>query len=87
MVESVQGDSLAASLGLRAGDIVLGVNDEKIASAADVRKVLGAIKKGSDVDVSYVRRGERRAASAKKKHDAEADRSVLKPKKVRESIR
>lgn len=87
MVESVQGDSLAASLGLRAGDIVLGINDEKIASAADVRKVLGAIKKGSDVDVSYVRRGERRAASAKKKHDAEADRAALKPKKVRESIR
>ena len=87
MVDSVQADSLAASLGLRASDIVLGINDEQISSADDVRKVLGAIKKGGDVHVAYVRRGERREASAKKKHDAEAGRSVLQPKKDRKSIR
>lgn len=94
MVDSIQEDTLAEALRLRAGDIVTEINGSKIGSAEDVGKALGAIKKGDDVEVGFVRRGERRDAKTKKQHDAAMDtkpvRGVLesgKKKPKRESIR
>lgn len=90
MVDAIQEDTLAAALRLRSGDIVTKINGSKVGSPDDVQKALGAIKKGADVDVEFIRRGDRREATTKKQHDAQAVRGVLKPgsnKRVRESIR
>lgn len=90
MVDAVQKDTLAEALRLRSGDIVTKINGSKIGSAADVQKALGAIKKGADVEVEFLRRGDRREATTKKQHDAQATREVLEPgrkQRVRESIR
>jgi len=98
MVDSVQDDTLAVALQLRAGDIVLSINGASIASADDVQKALGAIEKGAKVTVEFIRRGDRRKAETSKLHDAQEDaqedardESVApeagKQKRVRESIR
>jgi hypothetical protein len=90
MVDAIQEDTLAAALRLQSGDIVTKINGSKVGSPDDVQKVLGAIKKGADVEVEFIRRGDRREATTKKQHDAQAVRGVLKPgsnKRVRESIR
>ena len=82
MIESVQRGTLAASLRLRAGDIVVGISGKKIGSPSDVRDALSLIKKGDDVEVAFIRRGERREASTKKVETAQADREQLQPKKA-----
>lgn len=90
MVDVIQEGTLAAALRLRSGDIVTKINGSKVGSPDDVQKALGAIKKGADVEVEFIRRGDRREATTKKQHDAQAVRGVLKPsrnKRVRESIR
>jgi hypothetical protein len=90
MVDAIQEDTLAAALRLQSGDIVTKINGSKVGSPDDVQKALGAIKKGADVEVEFIRRGDRREATTKKQHDAQAVRGVLKPgsnKRVRESIR
>lgn len=94
MVDSIQEDTLAEALRLRSGDIVTKINGSKIGSAEDVGEALGAIKKGDDVEVEFLRRGERREAKTKKQHDAVMDakpvRGLLEPgkkKQKRESIR
>src|SRR5690606_17512801 len=73
MVDSVQDDTLAVALQLRAGDIVLSINGASIASADDVQKALGAIEKGAKVTVEFIRRGDRRKAETSKLHDAQED--------------
>jgi hypothetical protein len=82
MIESVQSGTLAASLRLRAGDIVVGISGKKIGSPSDVRDALSQIKKGEDVEVAFIRRGERREASTKKVETAQAGREQLQPKKA-----
>lgn len=77
MVEAVQEDSLAAACGLRADDIVVKIGDRKIASPADVAAALGAIKKGDEVRVDFVRRGSKETASTSKRFDAEVLREPL----------
>ena len=72
MVETVQDDSLAAACGLRADDIVVKIGDREIASPADVAAALGAIKKGDEVRVDFVRRGRKETAKTAKRFDAEA---------------
>ena len=80
MVESVQDGSLAAQCGLQADDIVVAIGDEEIRSAADVARALGAIEKGAEVRVDYVRRGQRAQAKATKQRDAAPAREALPPK-------
>lgn len=79
MIETVQEDTLAVSLQLRAGDIVTSINGQNIASPADVQQALRAVKKGDSVKLDFIRRGERRHAETKKLHDAEPARAELKP--------
>ena len=90
MVQSVQDDTLAAALELRADDIVLRINGADVATPADVQKALSAIQKGNNVKVEYLRRGQRREAETKKQHDVVPERGEVVPgkqKRERESIR
>ncbi len=66
MVQSVAPDSLASSLGLRAGDIVLRIHERSIGSPADVQSALASIDAGADVAVAFLRKGTEQVASAKK---------------------
>lgn len=80
MVDVVQQDTLAAALRLQPGDIVVAINGAKIDGVPAVQKALGSIKAGSDVKVEFIRRGERREATAKKQHDAARAREEIAPK-------
>ena len=86
----MQDNTLAASMRLRAGDIILRIHGVNIASADDVQRALGAIKKGAKMAVEFVRRGERRLAETKQLRDAGEGRAAPdlgKRQRVRESIR
>jgi hypothetical protein len=71
-VETVQPDSLAHALGLQAGDIVVRIGKQSIGSPQEVQQALGAIGKGENVDVEFVRKGERKTASAAKTEAVES---------------
>lgn len=66
MVEAVQPDTIAAAIGLQRGDIVTKVAGHAIGSAADVQKALGAIEAGKDVEVTFLRKGVEKSATAPK---------------------
>lgn len=66
MVETVQPDTLAEAIGLQRGDIVTKIAGHAIGSASDVQKVLSAIDAGTSVEVTFLRKGAEKTASAKK---------------------
>lgn len=66
MVESVQPGSLAATIGLQGGDIVVKVGSRTIGTTADVQEALAAIDVGQPVEVQFVRKGVAKSASAPK---------------------
>ncbi len=66
MVESVSDGSLAQALGLQKGDIVTHIGKHTIGSPQDVQDALGPIAKGAAVEVQFVRKGERKTATADK---------------------
>ena len=76
MVESVQEGSLAESLGLQRGDIVVEIESTAIGSAMDVQKVLGGIEAGKQVEVKFLRKGKEMKAKATKTE------AVEEPKKL-----
>ncbi|MBK1709221.1 MULTISPECIES: Do family serine endopeptidase [Marichromatium] len=57
VVTRIDPDSAAAAAGLRVGDVILGVNDEPIANASDVRNRFGVLRVGSRVALDIVRDG------------------------------
>ena len=59
VVTSVVSESLAATAGIRSGDLILSVNDEPIASPDDIYRALASVKEGSPVGI-VVFRGDRR---------------------------
>ena len=80
MVDGVQDDTLAAACGLRPDDIVTAISGRAVASPADVAAALGAIAKGAEVRVEFLRRGRPQVAETTKRHDAVAGRAPLPPK-------
>jgi hypothetical protein len=66
MVESVQDGTLAATLGLQKGDIVVRIGATDIRSTADVQEALGGIDAGAEVVVAFVRKGVEQTATARK---------------------
>lgn len=66
MVESVQPGSLAATVGLQDGDIVVKVGNRTIGTTADVQEALASIDVGQPVEVQFVRKGVAKTASAPK---------------------
>jgi len=73
MVESVQPGSLAESLGLLRGDIVVRIGDRSIGSAQDVQEALGPIEPNQRVEVRLLRKGVEKTASAVKPAPSSAD--------------
>ena len=87
MVESVQEGSLAESLGLQRGDIVVQIESTPIGSSMDVQKVLGGIEAGKQVEVKFLRKGKEMTAKATKTEAVEEPKKLEAKKGKNATIR
>lgn len=58
LILSVEKDSPAERAGLRAGDVLTAINDEKVSTPEQVQDIIGAYESGDDITVELVRKGE-----------------------------
>jgi C-terminal processing protease CtpA/Prc len=65
-VQSIVEGSLAAELGIEAGDILLEIAGQQIGAVGDVRNALSSVEVGAKVDVVVNRRGARKQLTATK---------------------
>lgn len=62
IVSSVEPGTPADDAGLAAGDVIVAVNGESVEGSADLRRMIGLRRPGNEVEVGYVRDGERHVA-------------------------
>ena len=65
LITEIVAGSAAEESGLQVDDIIVGVNDEKIADASDLRNTIGLMSSGEDVNIEYIRNGATRNTTAK----------------------
>ena len=58
-------NSAAEDAGLEVGDIIVAVNDKKIASGTELRNTIGLLRSGDSVNIRYLRDNQSRSTSAK----------------------
>ena len=82
LVDSVKADSIAAKAGLRTYDIILQVQDKKVASDVTAfRKLLKEFKPGAAVDVVVMRHGKQETIQGLKLPEAPAADATIAPPK------
>ena len=64
LVTRVFPDSAAEKSGLQVGDIIVGVNDKEVTSAAELRNTIGLLRSGDNVDIRYLRDNKSNSTSA-----------------------
>jgi Do/DeqQ family serine protease len=64
LITRVFPDSAAEKAGLEVGDIIVGVNDKKVTSAAELRNTIGLLRSGDSVGIQYLRDNKSRSTSA-----------------------
>lgn len=64
LVTRVFPDSAAEKAGLQVGDIIVGVNDKEVTSAAELRNTIGLLRSGDSVGIRYLRDNKSRSTSA-----------------------
>ena len=64
LVTRVFPDSAAEKAGLTVGDIIVGVNDEQVTSAAELRNTIGLLRSGDTIGIRYLRDNESQSTSA-----------------------
>jgi Do/DeqQ family serine protease len=64
LVTQIEPGSPSEQAGLQAGDVIVAIDGEAIDGTADVRNEVGLVRAGEDVDVTFVRDGERRTVNA-----------------------
>jgi serine protease DegQ len=64
VVQSVTPDSAAASAGLQAGDIIVAVDGVAVRDGSSLRNRIGLMRAGAELELTYVREGERRNVRA-----------------------
>lgn len=65
LITEVVPGSAAEESGLKVDDIIVGVNDEKITNASELRNTIGLMGSGEDVRIRYIRDGSERSTVAK----------------------
>lgn len=65
LVASVEPDTPAERAGLAAGDVIVAVDGATIDGSADLRQEIGLRRPGDDVEIAYLREGERRIADVR----------------------
>ena len=63
LITRVEPGSAAEDAGLKVDDIIVGVNDRKIAGAAELRNTIGLMRSGDEVEIEYFRDNDKRKAS------------------------
>ncbi len=63
LITRVEPGSAAEDAGLEVDDIIVGVNDKKIAGAAELRNTIGLMRSGDDVEIEYFRDNDKRKTS------------------------
>lgn len=69
VVGSVEQNSPAAKAGLQAGDVIIAVDGRAISGSADLRNRVGLAPVGSEVEIAWLRDGERHAAGIRVEAD------------------
>jgi Do/DeqQ family serine protease len=64
LVTRVFPDSAAEKAGLQVGDIIVGINDKKVTSAAELRNTIGLLRSGDNVGIRYLRDNKSQSTSA-----------------------
>jgi S1-C subfamily serine protease len=64
LVTRVFPDSAAEKAGLEVGDIIVGVNDKEVTSAAELRNTIGLLRSGDNVGIRYLRDNKSSSTSA-----------------------
>lgn len=64
LVTRVFPESAAEKAGLEVGDIIVGVNDKTVTSAAELRNTIGLLRSGDSVGIRYVRDNKSQTTSA-----------------------
>jgi serine protease DegQ len=84
VVTRVRGDSAAEAAGLRAGDVIVGVNGKPVNNEQDLHNVEGLLPIGSDVELKVTRDGREIVANAKLtgRDTASAEGQALDPRLV-----
>ncbi len=62
LVAEVTADSPAERAGIRPGDVITRVNDQEIADARALARVVGSVSPGADTEIAYLRNGQARTA-------------------------
>ena len=65
LVERVFPGSAAERAGLQAGDVILQVNDAEISAASDVKSLIGSVRAGTLLKITYLRSGQTFIAQAR----------------------
>ena len=63
LITRVEPGSAAEDAGLEVDDIIVGVNDRKIAGAAELRNTIGLMRSGDEVEIEYFRDNDKRKTS------------------------
>ena len=63
LVASVEPDTPAERAGLAAGDVIVAVDGEAVEGSADLRQEIGLRRPGGEVEVAYLRDGDRHTAN------------------------
>ena len=63
LITRVEPGSAAEDAGLKVDDIIVGVNEKKIAGAAELRNTIGLMRSGDEVEIEYYRDNDKRSAS------------------------
>jgi Do/DeqQ family serine protease len=64
LITRVFPDSAAEKAGLEVGDIIVGINDKKVTSAAELRNTIGLLRSGDEIGISYLRDNKSRSTKA-----------------------
>src|SRR4051794_7949561 len=72
VIDRVEPGSTAEGAGLRAGDLILAVAGVPVRSAADFRNRVGLTEPGRELEITYLRDGQRHAARVRVEAEAEA---------------
>ncbi len=64
LITRVEPGSAAEEAGLEVDDIIVGVNNKKIAGAAELRNTIGLMRSGDEVKIEYFRDNDKRKTSA-----------------------
>jgi len=65
MVDEATAGTPAAEAGLKAGDVITKVNGEAVADAGDLTRRIGSMKPGDKVELTYMRDGAEKTATAR----------------------